>query len=92
MSLSFLWNLAILARGQPDYPHGRAQQLLRGQRSPRHSLYVLQRDLLGLGAGVDPLLDVQGRQSQRRAAFHFHSKALLEHVAAALEEIGSGEL
>lgn len=58
---------------------------------PHHSLYVLQRDLLWLGACVDPLLDVQGRESERRAAFHLYRKALLEHVAAALEEIGSGE-
>lgn len=59
---------------------------------PRHSLYVLQRDLLRLGARVDPLLDVQGRQSERRAALHFHGKALLQHVTAALEEMASGEV
>lgn len=54
--------------------------------NPHHSLYVLQRDLLGLSARVDPLLYVQGCQAECRAAFHFHSKALLQHIAAALQE------
>lgn len=35
---------------------------------------------------------MQSRKSESRATFHFHSKALLEHVAAALEEIRSAEL
>lgn len=35
---------------------------------------------------------MQGRKSERSATFHFHSKALLEHVAAALGEIRSGGL
>lgn len=57
---------------------------------PCHSLDVLQRDLLWLGAGVDPLLDVQGREAERSAALHLHGEALLEHVAAALGESGPG--
>lgn len=64
----------------------------RDTEVPCHSLYVFQRDLLWLGTCVDPLLDVQGREPERRAAFHFHGKALLEHIAAALGEIRSEEL
>lgn len=59
---------------------------------PCHSLYVLQRDLLWLRTCVDPLLDVQGCQAERRAALHFNRKALLEHIAAALGEMRSETL
>ena len=59
---------------------------------PCHSLYVLQRNLLRLRTCVDPLLDVQGCQPERRAALHFNRKALLEHIAAALGEMKSETL
>lgn len=83
MSISFLWSLATLSRSQQS-------QNVTQLATRCHSLYVLQRDLLWLGTGIDPLLDVQGCKPEGRIALHLHGKALLKDITATLQGITQG--